>query len=103
MLYIVWKISYKDLKTSGIHFWNVSEKQNKPQEESQTKHYSILFFLSFFLKGGFKKCLMLMEKFLPVYVFCLHRIQLSKHRPNFKHFNSSFQINRIMLVLDLDA
>lgn len=46
-LYIVWKISYKDLKTSGIHFWNVSEKQSEPQEESHTKHYSILFFLSF--------------------------------------------------------
>lgn len=54
-LYIVWKISYKDLKTSGIHFWDVSEKQSKPQEESQTKHYSILFFLSFLQRGGMQK------------------------------------------------
>lgn len=48
-----------------------------------------------------KKCLMLMGKFLPVYVFCLHRPQLSKHKPNFKHFNSSLKINGIMLVLEL--
>lgn len=42
-----------------------------------------------------------MEKFLPVYVFCLHTPQLSKHKPNFKHFNSSLKISGIMLVLSL--
>lgn len=74
--------------------------KNKPQEESQTKRYSILFFLPFLIEGGGKKCWMLVEKFLPVYVFCLHRSQLSLYKPNFKHFDSSLKINGIMLVLE---
>lgn len=72
--------------------------KNKPQEESQTKRYSILFFLPFFIEGGCKKRWMLMEKFLPVYVFCLHRPQLSQYKPNLKHFDSSLKINGIMPV-----
>lgn len=42
-----------------------------------------------------------MEKFLPVYVFCLHRPQLSKHKPNFKHFDSVLKIKGIILVFEL--